>query len=521
VHEEVGLQFIFDNGSSRAKLMVESTSGGAGWLDYDCDGWWDLYLPQGGNPFVDDQSRRSSNDELFRSIAGRRFVRATGAAGLHDAEFGHGVTVGDFDDDGYDDVFVTNVGANDKLYWNCGDGTFHDATQSAGIDNSLWSSSAAFADLDLDGDLDLYVCTYVDYDPWHPVACLSDDGMPGICHPEKLDGVPDVCYLNGGDGTFHNVTAERGLVAPRSKSLGVVVADFDGDALPDIFVANDTAANHLFVNVGEGHFVERAVALGCAMSGLGQYQANMGVGFGDFDENGFPDLYCTVFTDDSNTLFANYGPSGFQDMTRATGLHQPTMPYLGFGTMMADFDCNGRQDLFIANGHIDDWRERTGDLWYMPAQLFTFDGAVWHECRATAGPYFEHDWLGRAVASADYDNDGDVDLAVVHQNDAIGLLRNDSDKGHWLNFRFLGCDSNRRGVGAGVTVVQGGRRLVQQLPGGTSYCASHQPALFFGLGVSSDNCQVSVRWPCGKRQELTEVAVDQTLILRETVAEAR
>lgn len=518
VHGQIGLEFVCDNGASRKKLMVESTAGGAGWLDYDSDGWPDLYLPQGGNPFAEDQMRRPSNDQLFRNVFGRAFVRVTEQAGISDAEFGHGVAVGDFDNDGFDDVYVTNVGP-DILYHNNGDGTFTNVTKAAGIDSRLWGSSAAWGDLDSDGDLDLYVCNYVDYDPRHPIACLSDDGKPGICHPLKMDPVPNRCFLNLGDGTFRESAEEQGLTGPGSKALGLVIADFNGDTRPDVYVANDTAGNHLFLNQGGGRFQERALLLGCAYSGLGQYQASMGVAFGDYDNNGFPDLYLTHFTKDSNTLYANYGPQGFEDTTRSTGLHLPTLKYLGFGTVMADFDFNGRQELFVANGHIDDWRKQNGDLWYMPAQLFTFDGRAWQEVDSAAGPYFDHPWLGRAVASADFDNDNDLDLLVIHQNDPAALLRNDSQKGHWLKMQFVGIRSNRRGIGVEVTVVQGSQRFAQQLPGGTSYCASHQPVLFFGLGDSAHSCNVQVLWPSGQQQTMTDVAVDQSLVLYEPVAE--
>uniref|UniRef100_A0A7C2P3W5 CRTAC1 family protein n=1 Tax=Schlesneria paludicola TaxID=360056 RepID=A0A7C2P3W5_9PLAN len=518
VHEEAGLNFVLDNGHSRARLMVESTVGGAGWLDYDGDGWWDLFLPQGGNPFTEGVERRTSNDELFRNLDGVRFARVTEQAGIRDADFGHGVSVGDFDDDGFDDVYVCNVGP-DRLYHNCGDGTFQEISAAAGIDNPVWSSSAAWGDLDADGDLDLYVCNYLDYDPWHPIACLSQDGQPGICHPEEVDAVLNKCYLNQGDGTFRNIADERGLNGPDGKSLGVVIADLNGDRRPDVYVANDTTANHLFVNLGDGRYEERAIALGCAISGQGHYQASMGIGFGDYDENGYPDLYCTHFTKDSNTLYANYGPAGFEDTTRKTDLHLPTLNYLAFGTVMADFDYNGRQDLFVANGHIDDWRKRSGDLWYMPPQLFTFNGMKWTECGKSAGGYFEKEWLGRAVASADYDDDGDLDLLVAHQNAAAGLLRNDSARGRFLKLRFLGTESNRRGVGVQVTVTQGRRRLVQQLAGGTSYCAAHQPILCFGLGTSAEPCRITVEWPQGRRQELVDVAVDQSLVLRESDAQ--
>lgn len=518
VHEPAALDFVYDNGHSRARLMIESTGGGGGWLDYDDDGWLDAYLTQGGNLFSKDEPPRPANDQLFRNWEGR-FQRVTEQAGISDQEFGHGVAVGDFDDDGFDDLYISNVGP-DKLYRNQGDGTFQDVTLAAGIDNPLWASSAAWADLDGDYDLDLYVCNYVDYDPRNPISCLSKAGVPGICHPEEVDAVPNKCYFNQGDGIFRNLADERGLNAPFGKSLGVVIADLNGDALPDVYVANDTTANHLFLNRGNGFFEEQAVVMGCAMSGMGHYQASMGIAFGDFDENGYPDLYCTHFTKDSNTLYANFGPAGFEDVTRQTDLHLPTLSYLGFGSVMMDFDFNGKQDLFIANGHIDDWRERSGDAWYMQAQLFTFDGTRWHDCGSEAGPYFQREWLGRAVALGDYDRDDDPDLLVVHQNDPVGLLRNDSDKGHYLGIRFRGFESNRRGIGAQVIVEQDQRRLVQQLAGGTSYCASHEPALWFGLGNNPAACRVTVIWPSGKRQILADVPVDRMQVLDERQAEA-
>ena len=520
VHEEAGIQFVFDNGTSHDKLMVESTSGGGGWLDYDADGWPDLYLPQGGNPF-NDEARRPSADQLYRNMSGGRFECVTDAAIPADTEFGHGVIVGDFDEDGFDDVFVSNVGP-DVLYWNRGDGTFEDVTVAAGIDNARWSTSAAWADLDLDGDLDLYVCNYVAYDPRDPIACLSGAGEPGICHPKEIDAAPNRYFVNQGDGTFREMADALGLNAPDGKSLAVAVADLDGDFLPDVYVGNDTTANHLFHNLGNGRFEEQGLRMGCAMSGLGQYQASMGIALGDFDENGFLDLYVTHFTDDSNTLYANFGPRGFEDVTREYGLNRPTLQYLAFGTVMADFDFNGSQDLFVANGHIDDWRELTGDAWYMPAQLFTYDSvhARWLECDDRAGPYFKQEWLARAVASADYDRDGDMDLVVIHQNDPAALLRNDSEIGHSLRFRFIGKSDNRRGRGVHVTVRQGGRKLVNQLAGGTSYCSSHEPVLYFGLGESAESCDVEVRWPNGDLQVLKGVSVDQELVVRQRRAEA-
>ncbi|GIX04205.1 MAG: hypothetical protein KatS3mg114_0074 [Planctomycetaceae bacterium] len=514
-HRELGFRFVFDNGASPQKLMLESTAGGAAWLDYDADGWWDIYCAQGGNPFQPRSERRSSQDQLFRNLGGKEFENVTAWIGIDDEDFGHGVAIGDFDDDGFDDVYVTNVGGPDRLYRNNGDGTFREVTGAAGIDNPFWGSSAAWYDLNGDGWLDLYVCNYVRYDPYHPIPCLDREGKPGICHPEEVEAEDNLCFFNQGDGTFREESRVRGLVAPQGKSLGVVVADFNGDQLADVFVANDVTANHLFVNLGDGQFEERGTALGCAMSGLGHFQASMGVALGDFDRNGFLDLYCTHFTKDSNTLYANYGASGFEDVTRKVDLHTPTLEYLGFGTVMVDFDANGYVELFIANGHIDDWRKRTGDMWYMPAQLFTYTGKKFVECSRVAGSYFDKQWLGRAVSTCDYDHDGDLDLLVIHQNDEAGLLRNDAQLGHYLQIRFRGQKSNRRGIGTRVWVQQGEERYYQELAGGTSYCTSHQPALFFGLGPNAAPCELKVRWPAGREQIITQVAADQILWIDE------
>ncbi len=516
--DELGVEFVLDNGASPAMLMMQSTSGGASWLDFDADGWSDLFFAQGGYPFDMSVESRPPDDVLFRNMAGKRFLDVSGSSIPGDKLHGQGAVAGDFDNDGFDDVYISNAGS-DLLYHNLGDGTFENVTEAAGVDNPLWSTSAAWYDLDLDGDLDLYVCNYLDYDPLNPIACLNPDGTPSICHPRKLDAVPNTYYANQGDGTFLEQSDALGLNAPNGKSLGVAIADLTGDGMPDVFVANDTVANHLFVNQGGMVFKEQALALGCALSGFGQAQANMGIGFADFDENGFPDLYVTHFTSESNTLYANFGPAGFEDDTRKRGLHTPTLPYLAFGTVMSDFDCDGHQDVYVANGHIDDWREE-GDLWKMPAQLFNYDGETWHECSADAGEHFQRLTLSRAVASADYDHDGDMDLAVVHQNDPSSLLRNDSKRGHWLQLQFIGRDSNRRGVGVRVTLVQEDRRLIQELAGGTSYCAGHQPALFFGLGELSQPCDVLVEWPSGRKQQLGNVNVDQILVIDEQNAKA-
>ncbi len=512
VHEAAGVEFRYDTGAVGKALMVESTGGGVGWLDFDGDSVWDLYFIQGGNPTPAGNEELPGN-VLYRNLGEGTFLDVSRAAGVAHTGYGQGLAVGDFDDDGFDDIYVTNVGRN-VLYHNQGDGTFRDVTGEAGVGDELWASSAAWGDLDGDGDLDLFLCNYVKYDPYDPVCCQDDEGNPAVCHPEHLDPQPNECFQNEGNGRFTPIARQWGLRGEGGKSLGVVIADLNGDGLPDVFVANDTTANFLFVNKGHGTFEESATRLGCALSGRGLFQASMGIALGDYDRNGFLDLYVTHFAQDSNTLYANLGPAGFYDTTRTTGLHQPTLPYLGFGTVMNDFNADSHEDLFVTNGHIADWRKK-GDLLEMPAQLFSFDGQRWVDSSDHGGLFFQETGIGRAVAGCDYDDDGDMDLAIVHQNATAALLRNDSQRGHWLKLRLIGRVSNRRGVGAAVTVEQGDDVLVDQLAGGTSFCSAHQPALFFGLGQSSAECTISIRWPNGIHQKMRGVSVDQTLVISE------
>lgn len=509
----MGINFQYDNGTSAAQLMVEATGGGAGWLDYDGDGWCDLWLVQAGSPLPGQQNSNPS-DALFRNLRGGKFTAVAPQAGVDERGYSQGIAVGDFDGDGFDDVFVTNVGP-DTLYRNLGDGTFADETLAAGLENPRWTSSAAWSDLDADGDLDLYVCNYLDYDPQAPVICVDKSGRPRICHPKDVAPVPNALFLNSGSGRFEQVLHERGLDAPGSKSLGLVIADFTEDGFPDIYVANDTTANHLFVNDGQAFFTERASLNGCSANSLGQYQAGMGVAYGDYDADGRADLYVTHFTADSNTLYRALGGGLFDDVTRTSGLHAPTLRRLGFGTVMHDFNCDGHADILIANGHVDEAFQEDGELFQMPPQLFSFNGQTWIECGPAGGTYFAQSLIGRALATADYDNDGAWDVAVANQNSPALLLQNSRHDGHWLKIRLIGSDGNRHGIGATVTVIRQDKTLSQQLAAGSSYCASHQPALLFGLGSGEGNCLIRVRWPDGQTHELTDVSPDSEILIRQ------
>ena len=344
-HAARGIEFVFEPGADERALMVQSTGGGGGWIDFDRDGWQDLLLVQGGNPTA--SPSHLLGDRLLRSQSGSHYTDVSHASLPSDTEYGQGMAVGDFDNDGFDDILITNVGP-DVLLQNLGDGTFADITSQTGMDDRRWGASAAWFDLDRDGDLDLFVCNYCRYDVFHPVVCRKDDGTPAICHPESLDGDFSECYENRGDGTFERVAKPWGLADKPGKALGVVAADFNEDGQPDLFVANDTMANFLYLGTETGGFTEQAVAQGCAYNTLGKYQANMGIACNDYDGNGFMDLYVTTFTNESNTLFANLGSIGFRDVTRLEGLHTPTLETLGFGTVMTDLNADGAMDVMHA-----------------------------------------------------------------------------------------------------------------------------------------------------------------------------
>ncbi|MFN0052839.1 MAG: CRTAC1 family protein [Planctomycetales bacterium] len=508
VAQVAGIDAIYQNGAAGLVLMVEATGGGCGWIDYDADGQWDLYLPQGGNPALAPTAAQPS-DALYRNLGTGRFANVAERAGIDERRYSQGLAVGDFDNDGFDDLFVANVG-QDVLWRNQGDGTFVDVTGATIGAESLWGSSAAWGDIDLDGDLDLYVCNYVDFDPQHPRICHNAEGQPAMCHPNQMDPVPDECYLNQGDGRFRPVARERGLSGPGNKALGVAIADFNNDGWPDIFVANDTTPNFLFVNQKNGTFHEQAGVQGCAVATNGSPQANMGVAVGDYDHNGYLDIFVTHFTEEWNTLYRNRGAEGFQDVSALVGLVVRPLDKLGFGTVMADFDLDGQQELFIANGHIDD-QSRKGRETAMPPQLLAWNGRHWNDCSKPAGEYFQSRLIARGVATCDFDNDGDLDVAVAAQNVPAAVLRNESQRGGWLKLAFTGRQENRRGIGTRVTIRLGDRTLMQELAGGTSYIASHQPILLFGLGDWTGPCDVEIRWPRGGTQRLEGVAPNQAL----------
>lgn len=511
VAKSSGLDFTYMTGATGKSLMVETMGGGCGVLDFDNDGRWDLFLCQGGDPTVADQAK-TPPPALYRNLGEDGYVDLSAPAVGLSLGYSQGVVIGDYDGDGFDDIYITNVGKN-RLLRNQGDGTFVDVTDESGVGDNRWSASAAFADLSGDGLLDLYVCNYLVYDPLDPLECRNRDGEFRICHPREMPYYPNECYINQGDGTFVPEGKKRGLDAPGSKSLGVAVADFTGDGLPDVYVANDTTANFLFINQGDGTYREQALAFGCGVNQEGMYEAGMGIAIADYDGDGFLDIYTTHFHEESNTLYRNQNGKGFRDITAMVGLHKPTLPRLGFGTVIQDLNADGAIDLFVTNGHIENYPGNP--LHRMQPQVFTFFGRQWKDCSTEAGDFFDQKLVGRGVAMVDSLGRGVPDVAVIHQDTPLALLRSSTIEGNWLNIEFRGTGGNRRGIGCKVTVTAGDQKWFHQLVGGGSYLSSHQPTLFFGLGKATGPCEVEVRWPSGKSQKLTGATVNQVLTLDE------
>ena len=515
VTDAAGIRFTHANGAMGEFHLPETLGAGGAFLDYDNDGYLDLYLVNSAAPSM---LFRNRGDGTFRDVTASAKVDNQG-------RYGHGVACGDFDNDGYVDIYVTNFGAN-RLYHNNGDGTFTDATRQAGVDDPRWSSSATFFDYDSDGYLDLYVVNYVNYtlDTSSPICFESSafgktEKVRGYCHPKHFEGAPDRLYRNNGDGTFTDATDTANIRDPggmfHGKGLGVVAADFDADGNPDIYVANDDTPNYLFYNKGDGTFAEIAILTGCAYSTDGIAQAGMGVDAGDYNSDGFLDLFVTNFSYETNTLYRNNGDGTFTDVSYKARLGEESYLFLGFGTGFFDPDNDGHLDIFIANGHIFPNVERTTDAlsYKQPNQLY------WNQGDST---FVEMRFAGRGTVSrgtlfGDYDNDGDTDLLVTQLNDKVTLLRNENrTSNNYLRLKLIGTRSNRDGIGARVTVTTlGTQSQTREVHRGYSYLSSNDSRLLFGLGERTVVDKLQIRWQSGAVQILENLAANQELVVSE------
>jgi len=517
VHQDVQLNFRYFNGQTKFKYLIEAMGGGVAVLDYDSDGWPDLHFPQGCHLPVDLHDR-SHHDRLFRNVDGRTFADVSVFAGLDHAGYGQGCVAGDFDNDGFVDLVVANFGRN-VAYRNNGDGTFTDVTELVGFRQEKMSSSLAAVDLNRDGNLDLYVVNYVDA----LKVCRNAQGEYSTCRPENFNGEQDELYLNRGDGSLEDITANSGITISDGKGLGVVTADLDGDGWPDVYVANDTTPNFLFHNQGQQsdtpgrvQLVERGLLSGAAMSGEGRAEAGMGVACADLNGDALLDVFVTNYFNESNTAYLNHGGTFFEDVSRAWGLAGPSMPMVGFGTQAVDLDLDGWPDLFVANGHIDDFGD-PNQAWKMPSQVFrNLGGGQFAEASNQAGSYFEGKYLGRGVARLDWDRDGRPDLVVVHQDADAALLSNaTAHTGNYAVLELHGVVSNRDAIGAKIHVTAGGRTQFVEICGGDGFYASNERRQLIGLGAATQIERLQITWPGGRIDQWSDLPTNCELVMIE------
>lgn len=523
----LGIQFRDVNGESGKKYFIEPLGRGVALFDFDNDGDLDLYLVNGCD-LPRETSPIPPRNALYRNDEGT-FTDVTTEASVGDMGYGLGCCVGDYNNDGLADLYVTNYGAN-VLYRNNGNGTFTDVTHHAGVSGNWdspvagrgpralaqrpqFSSGCAFVDYDADGYLDLYVVNYVQFDINANPECTRQ-GIRTYCTPEALSGDADILYHNNGDGIFTDVTTKTGIAASLGKGLGVVCGDIDNDGDVDIFVANDTTPNFLYRNNGDGTFTEDALFAGVALSEEGRAYSGMGANLGDFDNDGYLDIVITNFQDQVNSLYRNAQNGFFNDVSFAASIGEQSLPYLAWGVDFVDFNNDGWLDLFVANGHLDDNIAEIDPvgIYAQPNQLFwnnkddTFEVA-----EVTLSPR-----VSRGAAFGDIDNDGDVDIVVANLKDTPTVLRNDGgNTRHWLRVKLVGTHCTRDAIGARVTVVAGDLTQIRDAKSGSGYLSQNDLQLHFGLGDVKQVDKVTVRWLCGQIETFEDVKTNQVFVIEE------
>ncbi len=523
---ESGIDFTHSNGASGSKYLPESNGSGAVFFDYDNDEDIDLYLVNSSD-FADRPSAAAPTNVLYRNNGDGTFSDVTAVSGAGHPGYGQGAAAADLDNDGDQDLYITNLGAN-VLYRNNGDGTFTDITELAGVGDTGWGASCAFADFDNDGYLDLYVVNYLDFTLETHTDC-SIAGYPVYCGPDSYNGVADVLYHNNGrqaDGsiTFTDATSSSGVLNPAGKGLGVSVCDYDNDGDVDIYVANDMVRNFLYENQGNGSFKDVSLLTGAGYNEAGQAEAGMGTDFGDFNQDGLMDVLVTNYQGETNTLYVNEGSGLFADVALSTGIGRPSWRYLGWGVRFFDYNNDGDLDIFVANGHINTNIAEWDDIGTYAQKNLLFDNSgpdatppfVFREISDRMSRDFLQEEVSRGAAFGDYDNDGDMDILVTNVGDAPNLLRNDGgNSNNWLMLKLVGVQSNRDAIGAEVRVVSAGLVQRQQLQGGSSYLSHHDPRLLFGFGKRTKVDSIVVKWPGGTIQTMQNVDVNQMLTVRE------
>ena len=509
-----GIDFILRNDAKGRKYQVETVLGGLGVIDFDQDGWPDLYCVNGAAlPSLEKSDPRFFN-RLYRNNRNGTFTDVTQKAGVQGRGYEMGVAVGDYNNDGFEDMYVVGVHGN-TLYRNNGDGTFTDVTQTAGVsgvdaaNRKLWSVSAAWVDYDNDGHLDLIVSNYCDWTAGDDPICGGlNNSERAYCHPDMYRAEPMLLYHNNGNGTFTEVSAKAGLSKVLGKGMGVAVADYDDDGLQDIFIANDNDRNLLLHNLGSGKFKETGMEGGIAYNGDGRQISGMGADFRDFDGDGEPDILMTGLRGETFELFRNTGKGSFEDASSKSGLLGLSRPWSGWSCGLADLDNDGWLDIFIACGGLDEKEPQQNRV------LRNSGSGRFSDVSADAGAEFAVSRVHRGVAFADFDNDGRIDAAVTSMNGPVELWMNRSPEQHWLQLKLKGTRSNRSGLGAKVVCRSGTHSQTTFVANSVGYGSASDLRVHFGLGGEL-KASLEIHWPSGTRQQLNEIKCDQCLSVEE------
>jgi hypothetical protein len=512
-----GITWRHTAGHSKEKYLPETTGAGCAFLDYDNDGWMDIYLVNSGRCDFFDPAPPLRN-ALYRNNHDGTFTDVTEKAGVAGGGYGQGVAVGDYDRDGLPDLYVTQYGRS-ILYHNNGDGTFTDVTDKAGVAAPGWASSAVWFDYDGDGRLDLFVCRFVEFDKSKNLPCASGDS-PGYCIPRLYKPSPNWLFHNNGDGTFTDVSKASGIANYLGKAWGVVATDINNDGRLDLFVANDTVQNFLFANRSGDKFEEIGAQAGVAYSEAGRPRSGMGLDSADFNQDGWADLFVANIDHEMYSLYRNNRDETFDDEALSTGVAKATRLLSGWGLKFFDYDNDGELDLFVANGNPDDMIQVFHkDVTYQePFLLFHGNGKVLENVSEHSGPIFSKQFSARGLALGDFNNDGAVDVLISCNNEPPVLLRNDVGRqNHWLGVKLIGKKANIDAVGATITYQAGDLKRRRMKVGGGSYLSSHDPRMVLGIGKHAKLDWIEIKWPqpSGLAQRLTDLPIDRYVTIRE------